>query len=71
MPAGAVTLMGPVTAFTGTCAPRVRLLVTAKASAGVPLNETAEVPMKLVPEMVIQVPAALAVGENPLTTGGR
>ena len=56
VPPGAVTLIFPVVAVFGTTALSVVLFVTIKLSAGVPLNETAEAFVKLVPVMVTRVP---------------
>ena len=70
MPAGAVTLMGPVITPTGTVAPRVVLLVTLKL-ADSPLKLTADAPRKFWPVTVILLPWRLLLGEKLVMLAGR
>ena len=69
VPAGVITLIGPVVAPAGTVAEidvdelTVKLAVT-------PLKRTADAPVKFVPLMVTLVPRPPLVGENSLMVGG-
>jgi hypothetical protein len=56
VPPGVVTEIGPVVTPTGTTALIVVLLVTTKLAAGVPLNDTADAFVKLVPVIRTVVP---------------
>src|SRR5437762_1366251 len=69
VPPGVVTLIGPVVAPLGTVAVIWVSELTVKL-ADVPLNFTAEVPVKLVPVMVTWVPTGPMVGVNELIVGG-
>ena len=63
VPAGVVTLMGPVVAFAGTVVVICVLLFTVNV-AETPLNLTDVAPVKLAPVIVTLVPGAPLVGEN-------
>src|SRR5262245_53144792 len=68
VPAGAITVIGPVVAPLGTIALIVELLVT-KNVAGVPLNSTAVAPRKLDPVSTTFVPGSPLVGEKEMIPG--
>ena len=68
VPAGPMTVMGPVLALGGTTAPRVLLFVIVKAAL-VPAKRTAVAPRKFTPETITLVPGKPWVGLNPLMTG--
>lgn len=70
VPPGAVTLMGPVVAPAGTSAVSCELLPREKLALN-PLNCTAVTLVKLLPVMVIVLPATPPPGLNPLTMGRR
>ena len=70
VPAGAVTLIGPVITPPGTVAPRVVLLVTLKLADN-PLKLTAVAPRKFWPLTVTLLPGRLLVGEKLVMLAGR
>lgn len=67
VPAGVVTLIGPVGALAGTVACTEVADSTVNAAAGVLPNRTALVPERFAPVRVTTVPAAPFVGENPVS----
>src|SRR3989442_337907 len=69
VPPGVVTLSGPVVAPDGTVAVMVVAEFTVKLAL-VPLNRTAEAPVKLVPLMVTLVPTGPLAGVKLVTVGG-
>jgi hypothetical protein len=69
VPAGVVTLIGPVVARAGTVAWIAVSEVTAKLAPR-PLNATAVAPVKLVPLMVTLVPTGPLVGAKIVIVGG-
>lgn len=69
VPADVVTEIGPVVAPDGTLV-LIWVLLTTLNDADVPLNFTAEAPLKLLPLMVTEVPAAPLVGEKLEIDGG-
>ena len=64
-----VTEIGPVVAPAGTTAVICVALLIVNEAAGVPLNDTPLVPMKLVPVMVTLVPAPPLDGVKPVMVG--
>ena len=70
VPAGLVTVMGPVVAPAGTVAVIWVLLLTVKVAA-TPLKRTSVVPVKFVPVMVTEAPMRPEVGEKLAMVGGR
>jgi hypothetical protein len=70
VPAGLVTVMGPVVAPAGTVAVIWVLLLTVKV-AGTPLKRTLVVPVKFVPVMVTEVPTGPTVGEKSVMVGAK
>jgi hypothetical protein len=68
VPPGVVTAIGPVVARAGTVAVILVSETTMKV-ARVPLNLTAEAPVKPVPMMVTDVPAVPLVGLNDVMVG--
>jgi len=70
VPAGLVTVMGPVVAPAGTVAVICVALLTVKVAA-TPLKRTSVVPVKFVPVMVTEVPTGPDVGEKLVMVGGR
>jgi hypothetical protein len=70
VPAGLVTVMGPVVAPAGTVAVICVLLLTVKAAA-MPLKRTSVVPAKFVPVMVTEVPTGPDAGEKLVMVGDR
>jgi hypothetical protein len=69
VPAGVVTLIGPLVAPAGTVAAIVVAEPTVKVAL-VLLNSTAVAPVKLVPLMVTLVPTGPLVGAKLVTVGG-
>ena len=69
VPAGLVTLMGPVLAPAGTVARICVLESTVNVVAAVPLNATAPVPLNPVPVRVTCVPTTPLVGTNEVIAG--
>jgi hypothetical protein len=70
VPAGLVTVMGPVVAPAGTVAVICVLLLSVK-TAVMPLKRTSVVPVKFVPVMVTDAPTGPDVGEKLAIVGGR
>ena len=70
VPAGVVTLIGPVTMPAGTLARSVVLLVGGVKLAGVPANATAVAPRKFSPVNVTSVPAGPLVGAKSRMRAG-
>ena len=71
VPAEFETLTGPVVAPVGTLARNCVSESNEKLAAGVPLNETPVMPVKLLPLMVTDVPTVPLVGVNDVMLGGR
>jgi hypothetical protein len=69
VPSAFVTLIGPVLAPLGTTAVICVFETTLKPLAGIPLNATAVVPLKLLPLIVMLVPAIPWMGLNEVMTG--
>jgi hypothetical protein len=69
VPAGVVTLTGPVVAVAGTVAWMVVSEVTENVVAFTPLNVTAVAPVKLAPVIVTVVPLVPLVGEKLVIVG--
>src|SRR5438270_204054 len=69
LPPVVVTEVGPVVAPAGTTAVIWVALLIVNEAAGVPLNDTPLVPMKLVPVMVTLVPAPPLDGVKPVMVG--
>src|SRR5438445_5494863 len=70
VPPGVFTLSGPVVAPLGTVAEIEVAEVTVKFVALVPLNRTAEAPVKFVPVICTVVPTEPLVGEKLVIVGG-
>jgi hypothetical protein len=68
--AGDVTVIGPLVVPEATVAVICVALFTVNVPAGVPLNETAVTPVKLVPVMTTDVPTGPLVGVKLLIAGG-
>lgn len=70
MPAGVVTLIGPLVASCGIVALISALVVTSN-EAGAPSNFTARAPRRFAPRMVTVSPATPLLGEKPVICGGK
>jgi hypothetical protein len=68
VPAGVVTLIGPVAAPVGTVA-RIEVAESTVKPALAPLNLTAVAPVNVVPVMVTDVPAGPLMGVKPAIAG--
>ena len=69
VPAGVVTLIGPLAAPVGTAAVICVAELTVNDVAAVPLNDTPVAPVNPVPVIVTDTPTAPLVGEKPVTVG--
>lgn len=70
VPAALVTLIRPVVAPNGTVAVICESLLMVYVIADVPLNLTADAPVKVAPEIVTIVPIVPVPGANELIVGG-
>ena len=69
VPPGVTTVTGPLVAAAGTVVVIVVALTTVNVGCDVPLNDTLDAPVRLVPEIVTATPTAPLVGVKPVTVG--